>query len=110
MLGALGSGDPLLAIGAVVLAVVVARVILRGLRRPAPSRTRRRQPSTRKQRCRAHQDKVEFATERDAQEFVNWTQQRHAAGRWSGKPMDHCYRCPVIGRNHWHVSSKPRRP
>jgi hypothetical protein len=111
MLAALGSGDPLIAIGIVVVAVVALRAIVRGLRRrPAPSAPRRRPPATTKPRCRAHQDKVEFATERDAQEFVNWTRERYAAGRWTGKPMDHSYRCPVAGRDHWHVSSKPRRP
>lgn len=97
-----------LPIAVVVLALLVAGWIRRragGSRRPPVAR-----PSGAKQRCRLHHDKVEFATQRDAERFVAWTQQRHRAGRWSGKPMDHCYRCPVVGRDHWHVSSKPRRP
>ncbi len=72
-------------------------------------RPRRRGPVPARSRCAAHQDKVIFQTEREAQEFVDWTRRRHAAGRWSGLPMDHSYQCPERATRHWHVSSKPRR-
>jgi hypothetical protein len=65
--------------------------------------------STVRGRCSWHDNKVEYPTERDAQRFVEWTQRQHAAGKWTGTPMDHAYKCPVPIVNHWHVSSKPRR-
>ena len=61
-------------------------------------------------RCRWHDNKREFPTREDAEGFVEWSRRRHAAGKWTGAPMDHAYRCPVMFSDHWHVSSKPRRP
>ncbi len=58
--------------------------------------------------CYAHKGKREFATEADAQSFVDWSQRREAEGTWTGQPMDHCYECPEVG-GHWHVSKEPRR-
>jgi hypothetical protein len=112
ILGVLASDGSSSAVVIAVLGAFVAWTIYRWIRRrtATPPRSRTRQPATKKQRCHAHHDKVEFATEVDAERFVAWTQQRYAAGRWSGKPMDHSYRCPVAGSRHWHVSSKPRRP
>ena len=76
---------------------------------PSPGTGRTAPPATRG-RCVWHHNKVVFETETEAQEFVQWTRRRHAAGRWNGKPMDHCYQCPVLWHRHWHVSSKPRHP
>jgi hypothetical protein len=61
-------------------------------------------------RCRAHHNKIEFPTQEAAQRWIESTQRRHRAGKWTGAPMDHAYKCPVLFANHWHVSSKPRRP
>ena len=61
-------------------------------------------------RCRWHDNKREFPTREDAEGFVEWSRRRHGAGKWTGAPMDHAYRCPVMFCDHWHVSSKPRRP
>jgi hypothetical protein len=61
-------------------------------------------------RCRWHDNKREFATREDAEGFVEWSRRRYAAGNWTGAPMDHAYRCPVMFTDHWHVSSKARRP
>ncbi len=60
---------------------------------PSAGEVRTAPPATRA-RCAWHHDKVVFETETEAQDFVQWTRRRHAAGRWKGKPMDHCYRCP----------------
>jgi hypothetical protein len=76
-------------------------------RRHEPVRVPQHGPAT--QRCTRHHNKRKFATEADAESFVAWTQRRHAAGDWSGAPMDHSYKCPLVFSNHWHVSSKPRR-
>jgi hypothetical protein len=88
-------------VGILVLFGVIA--VYGQLRRPK----RRRGSAPR--RCQAHKNKREFATQADAEGFVAWTRQRHAAGRWSGAPMDHSYKCPIASSDHWHVSSKPRR-
>jgi len=61
--------------------------------------------------CHEHKGKRIFSTEADAQDFVAWSRRKAAAGHWKGgAPMDHCYACPLAGADHWHVSSKPRRP
>ena len=77
--------------------------------RPSSSYPPRDRASDVRSRCIWHDNKVKFPTETDAQRFVEWTKRQHAAGKWSGTPMDHAYKCPVPTVNHWHVSSKPRR-
>jgi hypothetical protein len=103
----LSSTNELLAI--LVLCGVVA--VLRQLLRDSKRRPRRGAPrsSSAPRRCQAHKNKREFATQADADGFIEWTRRRHAAGKWSGAPMDHSYRCPASQGDHWHVSSKPRR-
>jgi hypothetical protein len=63
-----------------------------------------------RQRCARHHNKAIFATEADARAFVERTQRRYADGQENRRPMDHWYRCPALFSDHWHVSSKPRRP
>jgi hypothetical protein len=94
-----------------ILALAVFLVALRQLLRGSKRAPRRGAPrsSSAPRRCQAHKNKREFATQADADGFIEWTQRRHAAGRWSGAPMDHSYRCPASQGDHWHVSSKPRR-
>ena len=66
--------------------------------------------TTARGRCARHHNKAIFATEADARAFVERTQRRYADGRENRRPMDHWYRCPALLSDHWHVSSKPRRP
>jgi hypothetical protein len=74
---------------------------------PAPTRRPPSAPGTRR-RCPHHLDKVEYATQAEAQDWVDYTRRRKAQGTWDGEPMDHCYECPAVG-GHWHVTKKPRR-
>jgi len=87
--------------------ILVASSVVALCGRQLRSAKRRRGSAPR--RCHAHHNKREFATLADAERFVQWTRHRHAAGRWTGAPMDHSYKCPVTSCDHWHVSSKPRR-
>lgn len=98
--------DAFSAIAPLVWIVVLCGVI--ALYRRQLRRTRRRGGSA-PRRCQAHHNKREFATHADAERFVEWTRGRHAAGRWTGAPMDHSYKCPTSSCDHWHVSSKARR-